>query len=427
MAKELWTDKEAGEKVSLTIIFDSNTEAEYIVEKIIDESQNNQRNFSDFAILYRINAQSRSFEEELKNRGIAYVVVGGIRFYERKEIKDILSYIKIIINQNDRISLKRIINYPARNIGEATVAKLEKYSAANNISMFDSLGAADNFEEIPNNKKKILLDFYKLLKKYIELKESLNASELIKYLIEDLGIFTFLKQDGTPESLSKIENIRELISSIDEFLLNNPDKGLEHYLENVALITDVDNWDRLANAISLLTLHSAKGLEFPVVFIAGLEEGLFPLARQLADEADLEEERRLFYVGATRAKEKLYLTSAKYRRQYGEITIGSISRFVKELDKEYIDFIDLSKQSIHTNFIKVTIQRKTYSFSTFEEKKIALKGELKPGMLIRHDRFGKGVINTINGSGDEIKLDIFFEEVGLKKVFLKYCKLEILS
>ena len=428
MEKELWTKKEAGEKVSLIITSDAANEANYIVQKIIEETQKNQRNFTDFAILYRTNAQSRSFEEVLNNNEISYVVVGGIRFYERKEIKDVLAYLRILVNQNDSVSLKRIINYPARSIGDAIVEKIEKYCVKNDLSFFDALGVIEKIETIQSKKRIIISDFYKLLKKYIDLKSSISISELINYLIEDLGITKLLKQEETVESLNRLENIRELINGIDEFLKKNPNLSLEHYLENVALITDVDNWDTSANVVSLLTLHSAKGLEFPVVFITGLEEGLFPLMRQMESEENLEEERRLFYVGTTRAKEKLYLTSAKYRRQYGEITQGNISRFLTEIDREYLDIEDLSYQkSSYKSGQQSRVRKRVYKFDDNKENEASSDSQLKPGILVRHERFGKGVVKTIYRDGEDVKLNIFFSDVGQKKIVLKYCKLEILS
>jgi DNA helicase II / ATP-dependent DNA helicase PcrA len=428
MEKELWTKNEAGENVSLAMTRDGTNEANYVVQKIIEETQRNQRNFSDFAVLYRINAQSRSFEEIFSNNGIPYIVIGGIRFYERKEIKDVLAYLRVLVNQNDSVSLKRIINYPARSIGETTVMKIEKYCSQKNLSLFNGLKEIDNIDKIQKNKKIIIADFYKLLKKYVDLKDSISFSELIKYLIEDLGIRRLLKEEGTVESLNRLENIMELINSIDDFLKNHPDQSLEHYLENIALITDVDNWDKSSNVVSLLTLHSAKGLEFPVVFITGLEEGLFPLSRQMDNDENLEEERRLFYVGATRAEEKLYLTVAKYRRQYGETTQGNISRFLTEIDRDYIDIEDLSYQKSTYGRNSFPKRRKEYTFNNLSAATNSKKNdEFKQGMLVRHERFGKGVVNKIFKDGDDVKLNIIFEDVGLKKVVVKYCKLEKLS
>lgn len=422
MEKELWTNKELGEKVTFLLANDALDEATKIAQKIEEEIRTQELNFSDFAILYRTNAQSRALEEVLKNRGINYVVVGGIRFYERKEIKDVLAYLRILINPNDSISIKRIINYPARGIGDATVKKVEDFCLQNNISLFQGLGMVDEIDSISARTKKSINEFYNLIKKYADLKKkgTFTVSELVSTLIGELGIITILKQEGSFESLNKIDNIRELLNGIIEFMRQNPQLSLEHYLENIALITDVDNWDSKANAVSLLTMHSAKGLEFPVVLISGLEEGLFPLARQLSTEENLEEERRLFYVGATRAKEKLYLSAALNRRKYGESSNGTISRFLNEIDRELLEIDEpfLSQPSIkskpHRRVIKFPQEKK--------EKKV-----FKPGILVRHPSFGRGFVRSVEGSDESLKLDIIFEEVGEKKIFLKYCKLEILS
>ena len=425
MDKELWTKNETGEKVTLKIVGTAEDEARYIVQKIEQEIQLNQRNFSDFAILYRINAQSRALEDVLKNKRISYIVVGGIRFYERKEIKDVLAYLRVLINPKDSVSLKRIINYPQRGIGDATIEKLERYSRENEISLFESLKNAHKINSIAKKKQDVIFDFYNFLKKYQKLKSTIPPGELVTALIEDLGIFSSLKEEGTFEAYNRIENIRELISGINEFTKENPELTLEHYLENVALITNIDNWDSSANAVSLLTLHGAKGLEFPVVFIAGLEEGLFPLSRQLANKDDLEEERRLFYVGATRAQEKLYLTAAKYRRHGGEMSNGAISRFISELNRNFINFDDSDKEyPTHERKRKVTASEKIYTSDTLQE---VTEKSLKPGMLIRHPHFGMGVIRKIERKDDDFKASILFEELGEKNIFLKYCKLEIIE
>jgi len=425
MEKELWTKKESGERATLKIAYDNFDEANFIVQKIIEETHNNQRNFSDFAILYRINAQSRSFEEALKNHTINYVVIGGIRFYERKEIKDILAYLKILVNQKDSVSLKRIINYPTRGIGEATVTKIDKFSQQQKITFFQALGKIDKIDSIPKRKQETIFQFYKLIQKYIGLKGTVAVSELITALIENLGIFSSLKEEGSIESLNKIENIRELILGINEFIKRNPDLSLEHYLENVALITDVDNWDKSANAVSLLTLHSAKGLEFPVVFITGMEEGLFPLGRNMETDEELEEERRLFYVGATRAKEKLYLSAKKYRRMNGETSTCTISRFLTEIDKDLIEVQDLTYNQGKTQGRQISKPKRIYKFE-FEDNSSPTE-KLRPGILVRHERFGIGVVRKIEGREENIKANIIFEDVGEKNIVLKYCNLEIIK
>lgn len=424
MEKELWTKKELGDRVTFMLANDAHDEAAKIVQKIEEEIQEKELNFTDFAVLYRTNAQSRAIEEVLKNRGITYIVVGGIRFYERKEIKDVLSYLRVLVNPNDSVSLKRIINYPARGIGDATVKKLEEFSKNNKLTLFESLSQAERIDSIGSKTKNIFIHFHNLIQKYINLQKegTLTISELVATLIGELEIISVLKQEGTFEAQNRIDNIRELLNGITEFIAENPHLSLEHYLENITLITDVDNWDSKTNAVSLLTIHSAKGLEFPVVFISGLEEGLFPLSRQMTTEEDLEEERRLFYVGATRAEERLYLSSALNRKRFGESSNGTISRFLNEIDQE---LLDTEETMVSKSYLNKAMKRSPWKRIRFEaEEKI--NKEFKPGILVKHPRFGRGVIRSIEDSAEGKKLIIIFEEVGEKRVVLKYAKLEIM-
>lgn len=422
--KELWTKKQPGEKVTFLLARDATEESFAITNKIESEIQQNDFNFSDFAILYRTNAQSRAIEEVLKNKGINYVIVGGVRFYERKEIKDVLAYLRALVNPNDGISIRRIINYPARGIGETTIKKIEQFSLEQNIPLFEAIGRVEAIDSISIRTKANISEFYALIKKYSAMKQKgdISISELVATLIGELGILSILKQEGSLESLNRIDNIRELLNGINEYMLRNPNLSLEHYLENVALITDIDNWDTKANAVSLLTLHSAKGLEFPVVFITGLEEGLFPLSRQMATEEDLEEERRLFYVGATRAKEKLYLSSALNRRKYGENTNGTISRFLNEIDKNLL----IVEEALDSRQNRI-VEQSYYppKILKFDQRNVSTNRDFKPGILVKHPTFGKGVIRTIDGDAENKILNILFEEVGAKKIVLKYCTLEI--
>jgi len=425
MEKQLWTKKDPGEKVTFMLAENAHEEALKIALKIEQEFHKKQRNFSDFAILYRTNAQSRAIEEVLKNKAINYTIIGGIRFYERKEIKDLLAYLRVLTNPNDNISLKRIINYPTRGIGDATVKKLEAFSRKHNISLFQALSRVNEITSIAEKTRNKIIEFHNLIKKYIKLKKdrTITVSELVATLIGELEIIQNLKQEATLEALNRIDNIRELINGINEFIVENPHLSLEHYLENVALITDVDNWDSKANAVSLLTLHSAKGLEFPVVFISGLEEGLFPLTRQMEHEEDIEEERRLFYVGATRAMEKLYLSTALNRRKWGENSNGTISRFLNEIDQDLLE-IDETMVPRSTTYESMAMRRVKKRIPLAERK--AIDQKLKVGMLVKHPQFGKGVVRSIHETGDGKKLAILFEEVGEKMLLLKYAKLEII-
>ncbi len=425
MDKQLWTKNNTGDKVSLFIANDASGEAFEIVRHIEKEIQQNQRNFCDFAILYRTNAQSRALEEVFRFKSISYVVIGGVRFYERKEIKDVLAYLKVLVNPNDSVSLKRIINYPARGIGDTTLHKIEQFCIKNEINFYNGLERIHEIGTIAKRTQNKISDFLNLIKKYKKLKTTIDVAELIAAMVDELGIINLFKDEDTVESKSRIENIRELITGINEFLENNPNWDLEHYLENVALITDVDNWDTSKNSVSMLTLHSAKGLEFPVVFITGMEEGLFPLSRQMSTEEDIEEERRLFYVGATRAKEKLYLTAANSRNRYGENSSGALSRFLHELDRELIQVEQVFSHNSFERKKYARKPRKTIKFAS-EEEGNDKKKKVCPGALVRHHRFGKGVIKSINDSDGDTKLHIIFEDVGEKMVVLKYSKLEIL-
>ncbi|MFZ5518406.1 MAG: ATP-dependent helicase [Candidatus Zhuqueibacterota bacterium] len=425
MEKQLWTKNGTGEKVGLFIARDATGEAHEIIRRIEYEIHQNQRNFCDFAILYRTNAQSRALEEAFQLKGISYVVVGGVRFYERKEIKDVLAYLRVLVNPSDSISIKRIINYPARGIGDATIKKIDRYCSLHGISFFTGLESIKEIDGITSRTQQAILQFVDFMKKYDKLKSSIEVGELIAAMVDELGIIATLRDEGTIEAKSRIENIRELIAAINDFVENNPHLNLEHYLENVALISDVDNWESAKNSVSLLTLHSAKGLEFPVVFISGMEEGLFPLSRQLSNDDDIEEERRLFYVGATRAKEKLYLTAAFSRNRYGENSSGALSRFLHEIDKELIEREAVSNQDFAQTRSRTFKPRKVIKFAS-ELNETRHSGDVRPGILVRHPHFGKGVVKSIEGEGNELKAYIIFEDVGEKKVMLKFCKLEIL-
>lgn len=428
MEKELWTKKEDGEKITLKITDTSASEAEYVVQKIQEEIQKNNRNFSDFAVLFRINAQSRALEEALQSYGINYVVVGGIRFYERKEIKDILAYLRVLVNPDDSVSLKRIINFPARGIGKATIDKLEQFASREKISLFDAIEMVDKISSLQKSKIAKLKTLHQVLNRYRKLGDELSPAEIASALIDEIGIFKILKEENTEDSISRMDNIKELLNGIKEFSIRFPNQKLENYLENVALITSVDNWDRSVNAVSLLTLHSAKGLEFPVVFITGLEEGLFPLSRQSSLPEDLEEERRLFYVGATRAMEKLYLTACVHRQRNGAETNGAISRFINELDKKYIEVEEEEFNDKRTYSSRRDIRQEKIRMAKQKLEKAGIK-EIKMGALVKHPRYGRGIVHKIDYPHDpeNTKVTVYFENVGEKRLYLKYAKLEIIQ
>ena len=354
--KNLYSKNGTGDKITLYEAFDNYQESRYIAQKI--EQLNYDKN--DIAILYRTNAQSRSIEEAMMSNGIPYKVVGGLKFYDRKEIKDIIAYLKLIYNHNDNISLKRIINEPKRSIGDTTVNKLEQYAQKNEMSIYEALKHLDEVEEINQRAKSLLENFYTLMEEITPFQYEYKLSEYISYILERTGYAPSLRQDNSIENQSRLENLEEFINVASEFeqddfvLDSEDDLGiLGNFLTQVALVSDIDELQDNEKSVTLMTLHAAKGLEFPVVFLAGLEEGIFPHTRSLGgyeNKSELEEERRLMYVGITRAKEKLFLTYAKERKVYGHIQTNPKSRFIDEIPACLIDEESSMKASNKTSF-----------------------------------------------------------------------------
>ncbi len=423
-AKKLWTDRPEGETVTLMTVFDEREEARYVVNQIGIEFRKADRRFYDFAVLYRTNAQSRVLEDSLRADGIPYVIVGGVKFYERKEVKDVLAYLKVLVNPADTISLKRIINYPLRGIGDVTVNKLHTYARENNKTLFTALAKAGSVPGIQEQTAGRVISFYKLLKKYQSLRKELSPAEIVSSLIEETGILKQYKEDSSVESQTRAENIRELLVAIVDFSHSSDGATLEEFLQHVSLSTDIDNWDDKRNAVTLMTLHAAKGLEFPVVFITGLEEGLFPLSRISDDPLALEEERRLFYVGATRAKDKLYLTWAKNRRKYSGNPAQVRSRFLKELDSRFIESVRSKSVKSH-EISRPQLFVNPNPMPDYENESQEYN-EFNVGMRVKHQLFGKGVILKIDNRYGSVKLLVLFDTVGEKRLVLPYAKLEIL-
>ncbi len=423
--KELWTNREPGEQVTLTTLYDEREEARYIVGQIGNEFRKAERRFYDFSILYRTNAQSRVLEEALRIDGIPYIIVGGVKFYERKEVKDVLAYLKVLVNPADSISLKRIINFPLRGIGDSTIQKLELYAFEKNRSIYEALKYVDEIQGITDKTVKRISNFYKLLKKYHSLQEKVSPTELATSLVEETSILKQYKEDPSVESQTRAENVRELLIAIAEYCKQNGSEAtLEAFLQHVTLTTDIDTWDDKSNAVTMMTLHAAKGLEFPVVFITGLEEGLFPTSRSLDDPHALEEERRLFYVGATRAQDKLYLTLTKNRQRYGENPARVKSRFIKELDSRYVQY----EQSRTIQAKEVKRPRVYYESDSMPDYENMSQEniEFSVGMRVKHVKFGKGNILKIEPSHGTYKLLVMFDTAGEKRLVLPYAKLEIL-
>ncbi len=425
--KKLWTDKKNGDLVSVVSVYDQREEAQMIVDKVSAELRKNGRTFADFAVLYRINAQSRALEDGLRLEGIPYTIVGGIRFYERKEIKDVLAYLRVLVNPDDAISLKRIINYPVRGIGDATISKIDIYAREKNISFLQALSHIEKIDRLQKRTIEQLVHFNKLIKKYSTLLGQVSPSELTSTLVEELGIIRELKDENTIEATTRIENIRELLQAIHEFTMSGEEEAtIEAFLQQVSLVTDIDKWDDRANAVTLMTLHAAKGLEFPVVFITGVEEGLFPLSRSTEDPRDLEEERRLFYVGSTRAKDKLYIFWAKNRKRFGE-SRSFKSRFLKEVDNQFVQ-LEESQSIRRERSMQRPTPRTSYSYDSmpnYEDESQEFV-ELNIGMRVRHAKFGKGTILSLEPTSGGAKTVVNFDLYGRKRLVLPYAKLEIL-
>lgn len=418
--KTLWTEKSDGDKVTILELDEAAGEARTVVGLLKDELLRGGRDFSDFAILYRTNAQSRLLEDALRQGTIPYVVVGGMKFYERKEIKDVLAYLRLICNPRDSVSFKRVINFPLRGIGESSVLKLEEFANANSISLLAAAGRVDEVTTISPRIRKNIFEFHQLIAKYASLRQQFSAGELAQGLIDEIGILRSFKDINTEESFTRAENVRELLLAIVNYTKTNREASLETFLEEVALITDIDTWDDRSNAVTLMTLHSAKGLEFPVVFITGLEEGLFPLSRSFDSNADLEEERRLFYVGATRAQEKLFISWAAVRPRYGESFNSLPSRFLKELTQDSIETRNL-RRIYHFRSEKVTPTYEPIYEDAFDEY-----AEIVRGREVKHELFGLGKIVHTDGHGENMKITVRFYDAGEKRLVVKYANLQVL-
>lgn len=426
IGKNLWTNLEAGEPISVFVAGDEAEEAKHLVSVIHDELYTNKRSFKDIAILYRTNAQSRAIEDVMRRNAISYTLIGSTKFYERKEIKDILAYLKLIVNPADDIALKRIINFPLRGVGETTVLKIEKFAEMEGIRLFDAVGRVDEVASISSAMGGRVMEFYNLISKFIGLREKLSAVELASTLATDSGILHHYKTEYDQyESETRINNIKELFNSIAQFVTDRENEGkdtsLASYLEEVSLMTSVDEWNNSANAVTLLTLHAAKGLEFPVVCITGLEMGILPL--QKAHETnirELEEERRLMYVGMTRAQKKLYLSYANRRRKYGSFADSTPSIFLDEIPPELLNVVRAQHGQRRSKRKKTTSRRKKIQ-NYFNTGMSQDPDELfyRIGQPVYHATFGKGQIMNLEGHGDKMKITVHFTDDDMVKKLIK--------
>ncbi|MCX7833008.1 MAG: UvrD-helicase domain-containing protein [Ignavibacteria bacterium] len=439
--KNLWTANKEGEKVHIIEMISDRDEAFRIAKLIKEEMHSKKINFKDIAILYRTNAQSRSFEETFRNNSIPYNIVGGIKFYQRKEIKDILSYLKVIANSNDNEALLRALNL-REGIGKATIEKIQSIAKEKNISLYKVLEDIQNYIEVKNGIKNTLIHFSDFIKKYITLKDELKVHEFVSGIIDEIGIIPKLKLENTSEADERINNIQEFKSAVREYYDTNENPTLEGFLEQVSLITDIDELDDKKNAVTLMTAHSAKGLEFSVVFITGLEDGLFPLSSSFDIAEELEEERRLFYVAVTRAKEKLYITYSNQRYRYGELKFQLKSRFLSEISQDVLDkcivyekfsknklFLDQEAPAVNISIFKnknITNNRDqtiVYDYNLSDD----CFSDIRAGVKVFHNTFGSGVVQSVSGNGLEKRAVILFNDFGLKKIVLKYAKLRVMD
>jgi DNA helicase-2/ATP-dependent DNA helicase PcrA len=470
--KEIWTANNEGEKVKVMRTLSDGEEGRWVANSIFENKMNHQLTNDKFCILYRTNAQSRAMEDALRKKRIAYKIYGGTSFYQRKEIKDILSYLRILINPNDEEALKRIINYPARGIGQTTVDKL--ILAANHYKrpMIDIVNNIDKVDlKINTGTKNKLRDFSEMIKAFGIESIKMNAFEIADSIVKRVKIVKDLEADGTPEGISKVENVQELLNGIKYFIDDAKEKGQEDslavFLEDVALKTDLDS-DKPDDepVVSLMTIHLAKGLEYPYVYIVGMEESLFPSAMSMNTRSELEEERRLFYVALTRAEQQAYLSYANTRYRWGKLTDAEPSRFLEEIDASYLEYLTPKRLEPRTNnFVDSNLfeddipkdrirYRKPISRSKTSVRKqpseTVKKSLVKPpsnfkkvsatntsgnlfdskitvGNFVEHQRFGKGEVLKMEGTGGDVKAEIRFEKQGIKKLILKFSKLKVIG
>ena len=429
--KKLWTDNQIGSKISYYRAATEKDEAYFVAKKIRDEIQMGNRKYTDFAVLYRTNAQSRMVEEIFLKSNIPYKIVGGIKFYDRKEIKDILAYLRLIANPDDEISFARIINMPKRGIGATYIDKIINYGVQNGISLTAVL---DEIEHVEKKKKitKAVKEFASLLHNWVNMQEYLSVTELVEEVIEKTGYRDMLKNERSLEAEGRLENLDEFLSVTQTFESQSEDKSLVAFLTDLALVADIDRVDEdptVGEEVILMTMHSAKGLEFPVVFIIGLEEGVFPHTRSLMEEDEMQEERRLAYVGITRAEEELYLSNAQMRTLFGRTNMNAASRFISEIPTELLEPLNETAPKRETFSAKGRTTgagaTTTRSRSAFVRPAVKTTGGEQIGWAVgdkaSHQKWGVGTVVSVKGEGDAKELDIAFPSpIGIKRLLAKF-------
>lgn len=437
--KNLWTENKSGADIIYFQAVDERDEARFVIEQLQNLQRTENKKLGDMAILYRTNTQSRIFEEMLIKSGISYNMVGGLKFYERKEIKDIIAYLRVIFNPADSLSLLRIINVPKRGIGDASLAKIQAHAAANNVSLFEAVSNAAAIDGLSSRFVSKLDDLAGIIFELMNLANEAPVEDLIDRVLRDTGYLEELENERTPQAQSRIDNLHELISVAQEFAASEEENNLENFLAHVALVSDIDDTELGEDAITLMTLHSSKGLEFPVVFLVGMEEGLFPHARTLMDETEIEEERRLCYVGITRAKEKLFLSSTKMRTIYGNTVTYPPSRFLQEIPARLVKTIKRQERfSALENFKQVSEKysaRPQKPASTFNphsfmpQKPAAAAGgtagtRFNTGDRVSHSKWGEGMVVSVKDSPDGQEVKVAFAGAGVRSLLTKYAVLK---
>jgi len=436
--KELFTESEDGAQIKVLEGRNELDEGRLIVDEIQSVCRRNAHGFQDIALLYRTNAQSRPLEDVLRRNGIPYQIIGGTKFYDRMEVKDVLGYFRLIVNPLDDISFMRIINKPTRGIGKTSQEAIAAFASNQGISLFSAVTRAQEFG-LPQRAFNRAIEFAQLIGKYSSLLKELSLEEWARVFVDELGFVNLYKGEGTVESDTRVDNIYELLSAISEYAQRAEEPTLTSYMEEVSLLTDIDKFNRDKQQVTLMTLHSAKGLEFPVVFLTGMEDGLFPLQRSIEESDALEEERRLFYVGLTRAMERAYLSGAQMRQRYGETMYSRPSRFLDEIPAKLLDYAtrsisDIAREDYRPKpSMRVTKTKPSKPVpkkqTTGMQRAMGIlnqreAGVYEPGMQVGHKIFGKGKILTVEGAGPEAKVTVMFQGNVKKKLIAKFANLE---
>lgn len=416
--KRLWTAAGPGAPLVNHFGEHEHAEADFVVSRIIRLKEQENRRYGDFAVFYRTHAQSRVFEDVLVRAGIPYIIIGGQKFYERKEIKDILAYLRLILNQYDAIGLTRVVNVPKRGIGQASLSKILAFAAEKGISPVAAMAGASGVAGLTGKARAAAVSFGELIQHLAKESENMTVTELASVVMEETGYRQELVDEGTVESRTRLEYLDEFLSATGEYDRLAEEKDLGSFLENIALVTDMDNWDEEADRVSLMTLHSAKGLEFPVVFLTGLEEGVFPHSRSLLDTGEMEEERRLCYVGLTRARERLYLTHCWKRTLYGQERYNKQSRFLEEIPPHLMEADDNISGNGKNKSSKPAPVR------DFRERNPQTLETFVLGDKVKHNKWGEGVIVGVQGEGINAELKVAFPDQGIKLLLAKYAPLE---